>query len=134
MPSFGLVASTSKKFPFRRYHVVSAGFAKTRLHDEVRIIHVLYRSLKQIIGPGTDRDAERLDLYNVMRYKIFGHSASGFLNTRSELAPSVLRGGMVRSQMKRVVSLICMPRRAETFSIRQIFISLVSQKSWSAIL
>jgi hypothetical protein len=45
-----------KKIPFRSYHMVSAGFAKTRVRDEVKIAHVLYRSLEQIIGPGTDRD------------------------------------------------------------------------------
>ena len=46
-----------KKIPFRSYHMASAGFAKTRVRDEVKIAHVLYESLKQILGPGTDRDA-----------------------------------------------------------------------------
>jgi len=46
-----------KKIRFRSYHMVSAGFAKTRVPDEVKIADVLYGSLKQIVGPGTDRDA-----------------------------------------------------------------------------
>jgi hypothetical protein len=46
MPSFGLAALMPKKIPFRRYHMGSAGFAKTRVRDEVKIAHVLYRSLR----------------------------------------------------------------------------------------
>ena len=46
----------AEEVPFRSYHMVSAGFAKTRVRDEVKIAHVLYRSLEQVIGPGTDRD------------------------------------------------------------------------------
>ena len=53
MPSFGLGALMPKKIPLRSYHMVSAGFAKTRVRDEVKITHVLYRSLEQIIGCDT---------------------------------------------------------------------------------
>jgi hypothetical protein len=56
MPSFGLGALLPNKIAFRSYHMVGAGFAKTRVRDEVKIAHVLYRSLEQVIGPGTDRD------------------------------------------------------------------------------
>jgi hypothetical protein len=30
-----------KKIPFRSYHMISAGFAKTRVRGEVKIGHVL---------------------------------------------------------------------------------------------
>ena len=34
-----------KKIPFRSYHMVRAGFAKTRVRHEATVAHVLYRSL-----------------------------------------------------------------------------------------
>jgi hypothetical protein len=56
MSSFGLAALMPKKIPFRRYQMINAGFAKTRMHDELKIARVVYQSLKHIVGPGTDRD------------------------------------------------------------------------------